>query len=45
MPTASAKRLNSLADIGVQGGAPGADGLFDNNDFIVYINQFFTGCP
>ena len=33
------------ADFGVQGGLPGHDGLFDNNDFIAFINAFFDGCP
>jgi hypothetical protein len=30
------------ADIGVQGGAPGQDGLLDNNDFVAFINYFFA---
>jgi hypothetical protein len=36
-----------LADIGMEGGATGRDGILDNNDFIVYINAFFdqTPCP
>ncbi|MFT3683802.1 MAG: GC-type dockerin domain-anchored protein [Phycisphaerales bacterium] len=29
------------ADLGQQGGQPGADGALDNNDFIVFINFFF----
>lgn len=35
------------ADVGVQGGVPGRDGLLDNNDFIIFIDNFFnhTGCP
>ncbi|MFT3684380.1 MAG: FG-GAP-like repeat-containing protein [Phycisphaerales bacterium] len=35
------------ADMGVQGGLSGRDGQLDNNDFIVFINNFFnhTGCP
>ncbi|MDP1661499.1 MAG: GC-type dockerin domain-anchored protein [Phycisphaerales bacterium] len=32
-------------DIGVQGGAPGADAQLDNNDFIVFIDYFFTQNP
>ena len=31
------------ADIGGPGGLPGHDGQLDNNDFIVFINWFFTG--
>jgi hypothetical protein len=30
------------ADVGVQGGVPGHDGLLDNNDFVVFINFFFS---
>jgi probable HAF family extracellular repeat protein len=29
------------ADVGSQGGVAGADGLLNNNDFIVFINYFF----
>jgi hypothetical protein len=29
------------ADFGSEGGSPSADGLLDNNDFIVFIDQFF----
>jgi hypothetical protein len=32
-------------DIGRQGGLLGADGLLDNNDFIVFIGLFFTMDP
>lgn len=32
----------SVADMGTQGGVPGADGLMNNNDFIVLINRFFS---
>jgi hypothetical protein len=32
-----------VADLGVAGGAPGRDGLLDNNDFIAFINYFFQG--
>jgi glucose/arabinose dehydrogenase len=35
----------SIADIGGLGGAEGADGHFDNNDFVVFIDWFFTGDP
>ena len=34
-----------LADVGVAGGLPGADGAFDNNDFIAFIDFFFAGDP
>jgi hypothetical protein len=30
------------ADIGIQGGQPGHDGMLDNNDFVVFINLFFA---
>lgn len=33
------------ADVGTQGGVPGHDGLLDNNDFIVYIDAFFSRRP
>jgi hypothetical protein len=33
------------ADIGSAGGVLGADGLLDNNDFIVFINLFFAQDP
>ena len=32
----------NAADVGVQGGLPGRDGILDNNDFIVFIDKFFT---
>jgi hypothetical protein len=32
----------SPADIGVQGGLPGSDGVLDNNDFVVFIDAFFN---
>jgi hypothetical protein len=32
------------ADMGVQGGGFGHDGLLDNNDFIAFIDKFFGGC-
>ncbi|HZW05916.1 MAG TPA: GC-type dockerin domain-anchored protein [Phycisphaerales bacterium] len=31
-----------LADVGSQGGIPGPDSVLDNNDFIVFIDQFFA---
>lgn len=31
-----------LADVGSQGGARGSDSLFDNNDFVVFIDLFFS---
>jgi len=33
------------ADLGRQGGGPGADGQLDNNDFIVFISAFFNAEP
>ncbi|HYD02273.1 MAG TPA: GC-type dockerin domain-anchored protein [Phycisphaerales bacterium] len=33
------------ADIGRQGGLAGADGQLDNNDFVVFIDYFFTANP
>ena len=33
------------ADLGKAGGLPGSDGLLDNNDFIAFINYFFTNNP
>ncbi|MFT3683346.1 MAG: GC-type dockerin domain-anchored protein [Phycisphaerales bacterium] len=30
------------ADLGVQGGLPGQDGVLDNNDFIAFISFFFN---
>jgi hypothetical protein len=37
----------AAADRGVQGGGRGSDGVFDNNDFVAFIDAFFshTGCP
>ena len=32
----------SPADVGAAGGVPGRDGLYDNNDFIAFINYFFN---
>ncbi len=34
----------TIADMGIQGGIPGHDGQWDNNDFIVFIDQFFAAC-
>ena len=34
-----------VADLGVQGGNPGHDGVLDNNDFVVFIDYFFTHNP
>ncbi|MDP1663070.1 MAG: DVUA0089 family protein [Phycisphaerales bacterium] len=34
-----------LADVGGVGGAPGADNHLDNNDFVVFIDYFFTQNP
>ena len=33
------------ADLGAAGGVPAHDCMLDNNDFIVFINYFFTGDP
>jgi hypothetical protein len=33
------------ADVGQQGGVPGADGQLNNNDFVVFINYFFANNP
>ena len=38
-------RLDYLADLGIQGGLAGHDGLLDNNDFIVFIDLFFNHAP
>lgn len=32
-------------DLGSQGGIPGPDGIRDNNDFVVFIDYFFTPDP
>ncbi|MBY0307346.1 MAG: immunoglobulin domain-containing protein, partial [Phycisphaerales bacterium] len=40
--TAAARVSTPPADVGSQGGVPGPDGQFDNNDFIVFINGFFA---
>ena len=36
-------RPRPSADIGTTGGSAGSDGLWNNNDFIVFIDQFFNG--
>lgn len=33
------------ADLGVQGGTGGQDGILDNNDFVVFIDYFFNSNP
>lgn len=33
------------SDFGVTGGVPGRDGVYDNNDFVVFINDFFNASP
>jgi hypothetical protein len=33
------------ADLGVQGGVEGQDGVLDNNDFVVFISLFFNHDP
>ncbi len=33
------------ADLGVQGGNAGSDGLLNNNDFIVFVDLFFNANP
>jgi hypothetical protein len=33
------------ADLGSTGGIPGSDGVLDNNDFVVFIDYFFTTNP
>jgi hypothetical protein len=35
----------SIADVGSQGGELGPDGVLDNNDFIVFIDAFFSMSP
>ncbi|MFT3685530.1 MAG: GC-type dockerin domain-anchored protein [Phycisphaerales bacterium] len=41
--TSPARLLVSPADMGTTGGTPGADGAYNNNDFIAFINAFFAG--
>jgi hypothetical protein len=40
-----ARLFISPADIGRQGGVPGSDGVHDNNDFVVFIDDFFNSRP
>jgi hypothetical protein len=42
MMTAEVRAPRHPADIGIQGGTAGDDGLLDNNDFIVFVNWFFN---
>jgi hypothetical protein len=37
--------LDCRADLGQEGGAPGGDGILDNNDFVVFIDYFFSQNP
>ncbi|MFT3686159.1 MAG: GC-type dockerin domain-anchored protein [Phycisphaerales bacterium] len=37
-------RQRPRADMGSVGGLQGADGVFDNNDFVAFITRFFAGC-
>ncbi|MFT3685259.1 MAG: GC-type dockerin domain-anchored protein [Phycisphaerales bacterium] len=41
----AANFYSSPADVGRQGGIAGEDGLYNNNDFIVFIGYFFEGNP
>jgi hypothetical protein len=36
------RNFRCLADLGSQGGIAGPDGIYDNNDFIVFIDAFFA---
>ncbi|HZW06182.1 MAG TPA: GC-type dockerin domain-anchored protein [Phycisphaerales bacterium] len=40
--TPSARLFIDPADIGSTGGVPGPDGSYDNNDFVVFIDFFFS---
>jgi hypothetical protein len=42
MMTAEVRAPRHPSDLGIQGGAPGDDGLLDNNDFVAFINLFFN---
>ncbi|MFT3684637.1 MAG: tail fiber protein [Phycisphaerales bacterium] len=42
MPSHVHSLPSCAADVGVQGGLPGHDGMLDNNDFIAFIQLFFT---
>jgi glucose/arabinose dehydrogenase len=35
----------AIADVGAEGGAEGSDAIYDNNDFIVFVNWFFDNDP
>ncbi|MDP1661977.1 MAG: GC-type dockerin domain-anchored protein, partial [Phycisphaerales bacterium] len=39
------RNFRCLADIGSQGGTAGPDGLYDNNDFVAFIDAFFGHSP
>ena len=39
------RNFRCLADLGSQGGVAGSDGVYDNNDFIAFIDAFFTLSP
>lgn len=43
--TLSLGQSGCIADVGVAGGGYGHDGVLDNNDFVSFINLFFSGCP
>ncbi len=45
MDTAATLARACKPDLGQQGGLLGADGLLNNNDFIVFIDLFFTQSP
>ncbi|MDP1660538.1 MAG: GC-type dockerin domain-anchored protein [Phycisphaerales bacterium] len=40
--THAATNFVAAADLGSQGGVAGGDGVHDNNDFVVFIDKFFT---
>ncbi len=40
--TYAATNFVAAADLGSQGGVSGGDGVHDNNDFVVFIDKFFT---
>ncbi len=42
LPAVPFVRNNCPADVGSQGGVAGPDGLLNQNDFIVFLNRFFT---
>ncbi len=45
VPTAPVRLAIDPADVGTVGGTPGRDHVYDNNDFIVFIDYFFSGNP